>query len=124
MAAEPRHRFLCQVADIPLGGARALALGPESKLFAVRTADSVHVYRNRCPHAGFELNWLPDRFLDHSGRYIHCQTHGALFEIDSGICLAGPCPGARLERVAVLERGGKLYLALDAGAARREPLSP
>ena len=123
MAAEPRQRFLCHVSDIPLGGARALAPGPELSLFAVRTADHVHVYRNRCPHAGFELNWLPDRFLDRSGRYIHCQVHGALFEIDSGTCLAGPCPGARLEQVAVRERGGALYLDLDAGAVRREPVS-
>lgn len=111
MAPEPRRRFLCQVADIPVGEARALAPAPGLSLFAVRTADRVHLYRNRCPHAGFELNWLPDRFLDRSGRYIHCQVHGALFDIASGVCLAGPCPGARLEQVAVSECSGALYLA-------------
>ncbi|MFZ5653705.1 MAG: Rieske (2Fe-2S) protein [Pseudomonadota bacterium] len=102
---------LVRVADLPVGGARALSPASGPGLFAVRTADGVRVYRNRCPHAGFELNWLPDRFLDRSGTFIQCQTHGALFEIESGRCVAGPCPGSSLEPVAVVERDGALYVS-------------
>lgn len=120
MAVDAEAQSLGRIADLPNGAARALRPTAEGSLFAVRTANGVRVYRNRCPHAGFELNWLPDRFLDRSGTYIHCQSHGALFEIDSGRCIAGPCPGARLEPVAVIERGGELYL--DAGAGNRQPV--
>jgi nitrite reductase/ring-hydroxylating ferredoxin subunit len=37
---------------------------------------------------------------------IQCSSHGALFEIDTGLCLAGPCPGARLRPIELrIERG-------------------
>ncbi len=80
------------------------------RLFAVRTAAGVVVYRNRCPHAGFELNWLPDRFLDRDGHYIHCQVHGALFDIATGHCVAGPCAGQHLESIPVQILDGDLTL--------------
>ena len=89
--------FLCRIDDIPVGGARALNPRDDLRLFAVRNAAGVVIYRNRCPHAGFELNWLPDRFLDRDGRFIHCQVHGALFDIATGRCVAGPCAGKHLE---------------------------
>lgn len=102
--------FLCRIDDIPVGGARALNPRDDLRLFAVRTAAGVVVYRNRCPHAGFELNWLPDRFLDRDGRHIHCQAHGALFDIASGRCVAGPCAGKHLEAVTFRILDGDLSL--------------
>lgn len=75
------------------------------------------VYRNRCPHAGFELNWLPDRFLDCDDRHIHCQVHGALFDIGTGRCVAGPCVGQHLESIPVRILDGDLMLdAVGRGA--------
>jgi len=59
----------------------------------------LYLYRNRCPHAGLPLNWAPDRFLDSTRRFILCAAHGAMFAIDSGDCIAGPCPGASLTAV-------------------------
>ena len=76
----------------------------------MRTETGVVVYRNRCPHAGFELNWLPDRFLDRDGRHIHCQVHGALFDIATGRGVAGPGTGRYLEPVPVRIRDGDLML--------------
>ena len=103
--------LLCAAEELPPGTVRGFRPTPELSLLAVRTETGIHAYRNRCPHAGFELNWLPDRFLDHSGQYLHCQTHGALFDQDTGRCLAGPCVGAHLEPIAVLERDGSIYCA-------------
>ena len=77
----------------------------------MRTETGVVVYRNRCPHAGFELNWLPDRFLDRDGRHIHCQVHGALFAIATGRCVTGPCAGKHLEPVPFSILDGDLSLA-------------
>lgn len=108
--------FLCRIADLRPGQPRGFRLGNDLSLVALRTTDGVRVYRNRCPHAGFELNWLPDRFLDRSGKYLHCQVHGALFEPESGRCLAGPCAGQRLESVPHQERDDGLYVLPDDGA--------
>ncbi len=41
------------------------------------------------------LNWTPDRFLDLERKQIICATHGAVFCIDDGLCVGGPCKGSR-----------------------------
>ncbi len=43
-------------------------------------------------------------------------THGALFRIDDGRCLAGPCQGDRLEPFPIAVRDGVVY-ALEEFAA-------
>lgn len=69
--------------------------------FLVRTEAAVVAYRNRCPHTGAPLNWLPDRFLTPEGDLVQCAMHGALFRIPDGFCIFGPCAGASLEPLAV-----------------------
>jgi len=78
--------------------------------FAVRWCGRVVSYVNRCPHAGTELDWQPGEFFEETGLYLACSTHGALFEPGSGRCVAGPCRGANLERLAIRERGGGIFL--------------
>ncbi|BAZ95304.1 uncharacterized protein FOKN1_2947 [Thiohalobacter thiocyanaticus] len=58
-------------------------------------------YINRCPHAGSPLDWMPDQFLSLDQRHIQCATHAALFTLDGGECVAGPCVGDRLTPVAL-----------------------
>jgi len=67
------------------------------KLFVVRREGRVYAYRNRCPHRGTALQWEADVFLDESASMIRCASHGALFLMDSGECVAGPCEGKELE---------------------------
>jgi nitrite reductase/ring-hydroxylating ferredoxin subunit len=110
---------LCRIDEIPEGAARGFTIGGNDarlRIFAVRSGEAVHVYVNRCPHVGTPLNWAPDEFLDREGRHIVCATHGALFRIDDGLCLAGPCQGDRLEPFPIAVRDGTLY-ALDEFAA-------
>jgi nitrite reductase/ring-hydroxylating ferredoxin subunit len=80
----------------------------------------VRAYVNRCPHAGTELDWNPGRFLDETGLYFQCSTHGALFEPSTGYCVAGPCRGASLEPLGVGERDGQVMLFNVAPASRTE----
>lgn len=105
--------WLCALADLPENGSRGFGDGSTESVFAVRKAGAVYVYRNRCPHAGAPLNWMPHRFLDRHGEHIICSAHGALFEIDSGACVAGPCPGKSLVAVPFEIRGGQLWLLED-----------
>lgn len=92
----PSQSPLCPLEEIPDGGARGFGDGTAESLFAVRRGRDVYVYQNRCPHAGTPLNWMPDRFLTRDKNQIICSTHGATFDVESGECLGGPCPGQRL----------------------------
>jgi nitrite reductase/ring-hydroxylating ferredoxin subunit len=64
----------------------------------IRRGEQVFAYRNVCPHAGRLLNWAPGRFLFDKGRLV-CAAHGAVFEVESGLCVEGPCRGSSLEAV-------------------------
>jgi nitrite reductase/ring-hydroxylating ferredoxin subunit len=85
----------------------------EIPLFLVRRDDQWYVYLNRCPHTGVNLDWQPNRFLDETGTLIQCATHGALFRIQDGYCIAGPCRGASLTPVAITWHGDQIYLQLQ-----------
>jgi nitrite reductase/ring-hydroxylating ferredoxin subunit len=85
--------------SIPDGQAISRSLGDGERtlpVILVRDGGMVRAYLNSCPHAGVRLDWRPDDFLDHTGSYLLCSMHGALFERSSGECVAGPCRGARL----------------------------
>jgi nitrite reductase/ring-hydroxylating ferredoxin subunit len=38
-------------------------------------------------------------------------VHGAVFAPDTGVCMEGPCPGARLERLVVTRDGDDLVIS-------------
>lgn len=91
---------LCALSDLEERQTIEL-LVEERQLFAVRLDNQIHAYWNSCPHRGIPLNWMPNQFLDGDGELIQCASHGALFEIDGGRCIAGPCQGDSLTPVAV-----------------------
>ena len=77
-------------------------------LFAVKKNDQVYLYRNQCPHIGTPLEWEEDKFLDNDNELIRCSTHGALFSIDEGLCLVGPCKGKRIQKIPFVISEGRL----------------
>ncbi len=97
---------LCAIADIPDGG--TVRIGG---YLAVRRGASVFVYVNRCPHIGAPLDFRPGQFLNLEKTHILCSLHWALFNIEDGLCVAGPCAGDRLQAVATEVRDGILYPA-------------
>lgn len=102
--------------DVPEGGARGFSLPrgerPPLAVVVVRRSPAVHVYVNRCPHRGTPLDWRPDDFFDASGEHLVCATHGAVFRVEDGLCLAGPCAGDALAPLSVELRDGHV-VALD-----------
>ena len=103
---------LCATADVTEGQSKGLE-SQGQRLLAVRKEGVLYVYENCCPHRGIPLEWQPDQFLDSSGSLIQCATHGALFLIDSGECVAGPCSGQALRALPVVERDGVVWLQND-----------
>ncbi|CAN7778481.1 Rieske 2Fe-2S domain-containing protein [Variovorax sp. LjRoot175] len=111
----PPPRRLCHLAELPDGGARGfdpLDRGRHT-VFAVRRGDTVRVWADRCPHHGTPLPWRKDAYLNAAGDRIVCAAHGALFEIDSGLCVHGPCLGDRLWPIpfALTDQGELLLVA-------------
>jgi nitrite reductase/ring-hydroxylating ferredoxin subunit len=110
-----RERLICDSEALVDGGRGvrfALAAHPdEERGFAVRHFGKVRAFVNRCPHAWTELDWQPGEFFEESGLYLVCATHGALFDPATGLCVAGPCRGASLERVSIREEGGEVLMA-------------
>lgn len=102
------NKALCNLSEIPEGGSRALESEGEP-LFAVKKAGQVYLYRNDCPHDYIPLNQEADEFLDASRTLIECANHGALFTIETGDCVAGPCLGDCLEAVPFKLENGFLY---------------
>lgn len=78
--------------------------------FIVRRGAAVFAYRNNCPHTGAPLEWQKNRFLDLGGQLIQCAMHGALFEIETGKCVRGPCVGSSLTPVAIRLESGQIFL--------------
>jgi nitrite reductase/ring-hydroxylating ferredoxin subunit len=103
-APGPGRHALCRLDEIEDGEGRGFTLGegPEAlELVVLREGGRVFGYVNSCPHTGTPLEWLPDQFMSEDGGHILCHTHGALFRIEDGHCVAGPCAGDALRPVAV-----------------------
>ncbi len=79
--------------------------------FVVRQGDAVFAYENYCVHVGHPLNWMPNAFLTKDRSSIICASHGALYEIDTGLCFAGPCIGKTLRTVDASVRDGVVYVS-------------
>jgi nitrite reductase/ring-hydroxylating ferredoxin subunit len=105
--------FLVRMDELADPGSRgfSLAIGVTvHDIFVVRRNNRVYGYFNSCPHTGGPLDWVPDRFLSLDERYIQCATHDALFRLDDGQCVAGPCAGDRLAPVSLQIEAGDVFL--------------
>ena len=106
---------LCHVNDIDEGASKGFEIN-DKKLFAVKKDAVIYVYENRCPHLGIELEWLEDQFLDSEGALIQCSTHGALFLIEDGNCISGPCAGQQLRPIDTVIQADEVFLSSDTAA--------
>lgn len=108
---------LCHIDNIPAGTSKQFNVAEQS-IFVVHYSGGFFAYLNRCPHLGIELQWQPDQFLDATSDMIQCATHGALFLIEDGQCLAGPCTGKSLTAIACHVKDDQLLVTLPAPATR------
>ncbi|HEB27710.1 hypothetical protein LCGC14_2266510 [marine sediment metagenome] len=103
-------QHICMLDELPDNGSKSLELDGEA-CFAVRQGQAVYLYRNTCPHLGLPLDLMPDQFLGFDKRYIQCTSHGALFKINTGLCIAGPCQGKSLQPLACEIVDGAVFLS-------------
>ncbi|MEM7081526.1 MAG: Rieske (2Fe-2S) protein [Pseudomonadota bacterium] len=77
--------------------------------FVVQKNGQVYGYKNSCPHAGRPLDWAPHAFLTKTKEHIMCSAHGAMFELENGLCVGGPCLGRSLAPWNVEVRDNTIY---------------
>ena len=97
-------RVICRKSELSDPGTRAFTMGSGTwplKGLVVRRGGEVRAYLNRCPHAGHPLNFFANDFLTSDQRLLMCRSHGACFDIGSGLCVAGPCVGASLNAIEI-----------------------
>ena len=99
LAATPAGVALGPLTLIADGAARNFVLQMRAGRFhgfVVRRGDAVFGYVDRCPHMGLPLAQELDAYLTPDGGTIACSWHSALFRIEDGVCVGGPCGGQRL----------------------------
>ena len=105
--------ILCKTTDIEDPGSKSFEVKIKRKtqsIFVVHKNGEFFAYYNKCPHTGATLEWQEDQFLDLDKALIQCATHDALFMIDSGECIAGPCVGDNLEPLSITIHEGEIHL--------------
>jgi nitrite reductase/ring-hydroxylating ferredoxin subunit len=112
-------RTLVDIVELEPGGTIERRLDPAdpgSSVIVLEREGRLYAYRNICPHAGRFLNWAPGRFLFDQGRLV-CASHGAVFEVGTGVCVDGPCRGNSLVALDIEDMGdGRACLSHDAPA--------
>ena len=99
------------LADGARAEAEAVLGGDAESLILYRQGGEVRAWLNVCPHAGRRLDWAPGKFMHSREGLLVCAVHGASFELEGGLCVAGPCRGDALRPVAVEVRDGQVWLA-------------
>ena len=66
------------------------------KGFVVKKGGQFFAYQNQCQHLPVTLDLNDNRFFNHEKTLLQCQMHGALYEMDTGLCIGGPCEGKKL----------------------------
>jgi nitrite reductase/ring-hydroxylating ferredoxin subunit len=113
-ARPPAGTDLCALADLADPGARGFRFRQERALFAglvVRLGATVRGFVDSCPHAGWPLSALDDRYFTRDGGHLLCTGHGALFRPADGHCVAGPCDGQALAPWPVAIQDGRVVTA-------------
>jgi nitrite reductase/ring-hydroxylating ferredoxin subunit len=110
---------ICPVRSIGRGEAKAFSLSRLNEegdarpfsIVVIRTNDDAVVgYVNSCPHARIWLNFGAGEFFNADRTLLKCGRHGSLFEIETGVCVDGPCNGKSLEPIALAVVDGEICL--------------
>jgi nitrite reductase/ring-hydroxylating ferredoxin subunit len=105
---------LCALDEIPSPGARGFRFRADDAVFAgfvVRRGEAVVGYVDSCPHAGWPLAGPSGRFLTRDNDLILCGGHAALFRIEDGAMVAGPCENVALTPWPVRVEGLDIVVA-------------
>lgn len=59
-------------------------------------------------------------FFNHEKTHLQCHMHGAVYEIETGRCIEGPCVGANLAPLDFVEESQRLIVQIPHALIRHE----
>jgi len=112
------------VRKIKIAKASELAEGQTIKFDFVRDGKNKHgfvarfhgklvAYENVCRHIPLPLDYADNRFFSRDAKHFVCQTHGAIYEPLSGLCIQGPCEGESLKPLKIEVRQEEIFLLAE-----------
>lgn len=109
---------LAKLSDIPLEGMKFTyidgRLEDEGILLRLPNGE-VRAWRNECRHLPMRLDSREPRSLwDASERMLVCNSHGARFQPEDGLCTQGPCQNSHLKSLPLRVESHTVYLDTDA----------
>jgi nitrite reductase/ring-hydroxylating ferredoxin subunit len=104
---------ICRIGDIQDNDAKGMVAvvdGKQRNIFVARKGKEVFAYLNWCPHNQVLIDQIPNKFFNADKSYIQCSKHGALFQVDNGMCIEGPCEGESLKLLTTTVEDGVVSL--------------
>lgn len=80
--------------------------------FVVCKNGKFYAYQNLCLHLPVTLDLEDSQFFTHDKDFLQCHMHGAMYEIETGFCVGGPCPGTRLIHLPLQEDEHRLVIKI------------
>jgi nitrite reductase/ring-hydroxylating ferredoxin subunit len=84
--------------------------GKPTEGFLARFRGELVAYENQCRHLPLRLDFDSGKFFTREGDYFICQTHNAIYEPLSGLCVRGPCEGQSLKPLKIEVANGEVWL--------------
>jgi nitrite reductase/ring-hydroxylating ferredoxin subunit len=111
-----KERFvaIAAVTDVPKRGLQFdYKEGPldEEGILLKLANGEFRAYKNECRHLPMRLDDRePREFWDAEGKHLYCSSHGAIYNPDDGLCVAGPCRGSHLKQLPIKVEGSTVFL--------------
>jgi nitrite reductase/ring-hydroxylating ferredoxin subunit len=109
---EPKLLKIAAVKDLKEGHSLKFEIprkDRKSEAFIVKKNGKFYSYLNLCRHWTVGLDFDDNDFFSEDKEWLVCKNHGAIYEPATGICSGGPCGGAALYRVPLIEKEEVLY---------------
>lgn len=83
---------------------------PREALVVLDQTGCPRAYLNLCRHLPIPLDGGSREFWNEEHTHLMCGTHGALYRLQDGLCVEGPCEGKRLLELEIRPHGDKLQI--------------
>jgi nitrite reductase/ring-hydroxylating ferredoxin subunit len=108
------HVVLTEVQRQEIARGRFVRVGGGPETFLVgRVEAGWRAYANVCRHRALPLDLGASSPMSDDGRHLLCHQHGALYRLDDGKCMMGPCAGEWLTQVPVTQHEDALALGAE-----------
>ena len=99
---------------VPVALPRGQNRRPREAMVLLGNDGEPRCYLNECRHLPIPIDMGSKRYLTQNKQHLLCGTHGALYRLDDGVCVTGPCLSLALESIPLIEEDGVLYVDVSA----------